>query len=65
MKMNNQSFEHSFECEPLSVNDLIAIDGGGLWGDISYLCGATLRCIREFTKIAAEYQCSLPANLKK
>lgn len=65
MKKNNQNIEHSFECTPLSFNELAALEGGSIYGDLAYLFGATLRCFREFTKTAAQYQCSLPANLKK
>lgn len=65
MKKNNQSVEHAFACTPLSSHELTTIDGGSIWGDLAYLCGATVRCFHEFTKTAAEYQASLSPNLKK
>ncbi len=52
--------------QSLSTQDMIQTNGGGnLIYDIFYVAGATLRCLREFTKAAAEYQASLPPNLKK
>ncbi|BFG71378.1 hypothetical protein KACHI17_22590 [Sediminibacterium sp. KACHI17] len=65
MKKKNQALEHSFECTPLSFNELTSIDGGSIYGDLAYLFGATLRCFREFTKGAVQYQASLPPSLKK
>lgn len=65
MKNSNQSAMYSFECQSLSIQELTAIDGGGFWGELFYTIGATFRCIREFGKIAAEYQASLPPSLKK
>ncbi len=65
MKKTNQYTEHSFECTPLSLNELTTLEGGSIYGDLAYLFGATLRCFREFTKTAAEYQASLPPSLKK
>lgn len=65
MKKNNQNIQYSFECTPLSLNELTALEGGSIYGDLAYLFGATLRCFREFTKTAVEYQASLPPSLKK
>lgn len=65
MKKNNRYCKHSFECTPLSFNELTTLNGGSVYGDFAYLLGATLRCFREFTKTAVEYQASLPPSLKK
>ncbi len=49
----------------LSSEQMLTIEGGGFWGDLSYIVGATLHSILQFSKQAMEYQHSLPANLKK
>lgn len=65
MKKNNQYRKYSFEYSSLSFNELVTLNGGSIYGDFAYLFGATLRCFREFTKTAVEYQASLPPSLKK
>lgn len=64
MKKNNLSLL-SKEVQELSLEEMNQIEGGNLVWDAFYVFGATLRCIREFTKAAAEYQASLPSSLKK
>lgn len=55
----------------LSNVELIQINGGeitkdsSIFHDIAFIFGRTIRCFWEFSKGAAEYQHSLPANLKK
>jgi len=49
----------------LSSDQTLTIEGGGFWGDVAYLIGATTHAIWKFSKEAMEYQHSLPANLKK
>lgn len=61
----NQIVKTSNEFQELSLSEMHSIEGGSLIRDLFYLAGATLRCIREFTKTAAEYQASLPPSLKK
>ncbi|MEN9299207.1 MAG: hypothetical protein RLZZ429_1520 [Bacteroidota bacterium] len=55
----------STEVQELSLDEMNQIEGGNFVWDFFYVAGATLRCIREFTKAAAEYQSSLPHYLKK
>jgi hypothetical protein len=57
--------EMSFGLSYLTRENALVISGGSFWGDAAYVLGATLRCIWEFSKTAAEFQSSLPANLKK
>jgi hypothetical protein len=51
----------------MSEMEMSNINGGdlGFWGWLGYVAGATARGFYEFSKTAAEYQASLPANLKK
>lgn len=49
----------------LSSEQTLAIEGGGFWGDMAYILGATAHSIWQFSKQAVQYQHSLPANLKK
>jgi len=51
----------------LSDNEMNTINGGGdgFWYTVGYVIGATVKGLYVFTKTAAEYQSSLPANLKK
>lgn len=49
----------------LSSDQMLTIEGGGFWGDLAYILGATAHSIWQFSKQAMEYQHSLPANLKK
>lgn len=49
----------------ISSDQMLTIEGGGFWGDLSYLIAATTHAIWKFSKEAMEYQHSLPANLKK
>ena len=57
--------------EPLSEQELVKINGGQITPetsfahDVAYVIGAIARGIKEFAQAAAEYQSSLPANLKK
>ena len=62
MKEVNQ-IQQDFEV--LSFDEIVQIEGGSFWGDTAYVVGATLACIWEFSRSAAEYQQSLPPNLKK
>ncbi|MCA6441341.1 MAG: ComC/BlpC family leader-containing pheromone/bacteriocin [Sediminibacterium sp.] len=60
---NNQNFN---QFQQLSNEELLMINGGsGFWEDVAFVAGRTVRCIWEFAKGAAEFQHSLPANLKK
>jgi len=46
--------------------DMVAVNGGdSFWETLGYIVGATAKCIYVFSKTAAEYQASLPPNLKK
>jgi len=49
----------------LSSEQMLTIEGGGFWGDLAFVLGATAHSIWQFSKQASEYQHSLPANLKK
>lgn len=49
----------------LSSEQMLTIEGGGFWGDMFFIVGATAHSIWQFSKQAMEYQHSLPANLKK
>lgn len=49
----------------ISSSQMLTIEGGGFWGDLAYLIGATTHSIWQFSKQTTEYQHSLPANLKK
>ena len=51
----------------LSDSEMNTINGGGdgFWYVAGYVIGATIKGFYVFTKTAAEYQSSLPANLKK
>ena len=50
----------------LSDNEMNTINGGdGFWYTVGYVIGATIKGLYVVTKTAAEYQSSLPANLKK
>jgi hypothetical protein len=51
----------------LSDSEMSTINGGGdgFWYTAGYVIGVTLKSFYVFTKTAAEYQSSLPANLKK
>lgn len=60
--LNLTSFEGVSE---LSSFQLSEIEGGGFWGDVAYLVTATAKCIVVFCQTAAEFQASLPPNLKK
>lgn len=71
MKNNILSQENLPLMEVLSSDEISLINGGGdtketgFWHDLAYVVGATLACIWEFSRSAAEYQHSLPPNLKK
>lgn len=65
MKKNLIAFE-SFNAQSMSAEEIMMTNGGTTaWEPISYLVGATLKCIWIFANDAVEYQQSLPANLKK
>ena len=49
----------------LTQHELIFLEGGSFWEDISYLTAVTAKCIWTFAKTASEFQTSLPPNLKK
>ena len=51
----------------MSEIEMLDVNGGDLtfWGWVGYVGGSIARGFHEFTKTAAEYQASLPANLKK
>lgn len=49
----------------LTADEALLVEGGSFWGDVAYVAGATLKSIWVFCKTAAEYQASLPPNLKK
>lgn len=60
--------KNDFALQEMSFQELSEVYGGedrSLLGDLAHAAGYTLRCIWEFSKQAAEYQSSLPANLKK
>ena len=64
--MNNQLFELKDGLSPLDVTEMQDINGGtSVWEWVGWVAGQTVRCFEEFTRTAAEYQSSLPANLKK
>ena len=51
---------------PLEVSEMEEINGGAtFWEWAGWVAGQTVRCFEEVTRTAAEYQASLPANLKK
>jgi hypothetical protein len=55
-----------YNLHELNSNEIYSIEGGrGFWEDAAYYAFATLKTIYVFGKTAAEYQASLPANLKK
>jgi hypothetical protein len=55
-----------YNLHELNSNEIYSIEGGsGFWEDLAYCTFATLKTIYVFGKTAAEYQASLPANLKK
>jgi hypothetical protein len=64
--MNKNYFELKEGLSALGENEMQEINGGAsLWETLGYIAGQTVRCFEEFTRTAAEYQASLPANLKK
>ena len=61
---NNNRLIHG-DLFPLTIKEQIAIKGGsGIW-EIGDLISGVAYYIWKFGKDAAEYQSSLPANLKK
>lgn len=65
MKNNQINLENFKGLNSLTEEQLLTIDGGGFWYDISYFSAVTMKVIFTFAKDAVEYQHSLPANLKK
>jgi len=65
MKKNQIKLEGFEGLNSLTPEQLLNIDGGGFWYDISYVTAVTMKVIFTFAKDAVEYQHSLPANLKK
>ncbi len=65
MKTINQSLNAIPSLTLLDNKAMISIEGGSFFEDIAFVAGATLKCIYTFTKSAAEFQTSLPPNLKK
>lgn len=64
--MKNSNDFDQYQFDQLSDEELFMINGGsGFWEDVAFVAGRTIRCIWEFSKTAAEYQHSLPSNLKK
>jgi hypothetical protein len=63
--MNTNLNELKYELTALSHDELCTVNGGGFWGTLGYVIGATAKSIYIFAKSAADYQASLPANLKK
>ena len=49
----------------LTVEQIMTIEGGSFWYDAAFAIGATAHAIWVFAQSAAEYQQSLPPNLKK
>ncbi len=50
----------------LTHQELLSIEGGStFWEDFFYAVGVTVKSVYVFTKTAAEFQHSLPSNLKK
>lgn len=64
MKNNlENNFSHLL---PLSENEMIDVTGGmGFWEAVGYIPGVIIGSILVVAKSAAEYQASLPPNLKK
>jgi natural product precursor len=63
---NLEELNFSGSClKSLSEQELCDLNGGSFWGDLAYVAGATIKCVVVFCKTAAEYQASLPPNLKK
>lgn len=63
---NNHFLKESFASfTELTDAELTGIEGGSFWEDVFYVAGVTAKCIWVFSKTAAEFQTSLPANLKK
>lgn len=61
-----QLLSDSFDCvTDLTMDELLAVEGGSFWKDAAFLFGATVKCIWVFAKTASEFQASLPPNLKK
>lgn len=65
MKNNQINLANFKGLDSLTNEQLLTIEGGGFWYDISYVSAVTLKVIFTFAKDAVEYQHSLPANLKK
>jgi hypothetical protein len=55
----------TLDLRPLTSNEMLTVNGGGFFGDLFYVFGATAKSIYVFCKTASEFQHSLPANLKK
>ncbi len=45
--------------------EMAQTDGGSFWGDAAYVLGVAAKSFVNFCKTAAQYQASLPPNLKK
>lgn len=65
MKTINQSLNAIPSLTLLDNKAMVSIEGGSFWEDLAYVAGVTLKCLHVFTKTAAEFQASLPPNLKK
>ncbi|HTE23885.1 hypothetical protein [Flavitalea sp.] len=64
--MKKHYFELKDGLSALDYSEMQEINGGAsFWEWAGWVAGQTVRCFEEFTKTAAEYQSSLPANLKK
>ena len=64
--MNKHHLELKDGLCALDDYEMQEINGGGsFWETLGYYAGQTVRCFEEFTRSAADYQASLPANLKK
>lgn len=66
MKNIQQMELQSFGFVELSDTEKLSIEGGSsFWEDLAYVAGVTVRCFREFTYQASQFQASLPPSLKK
>ena len=64
--MNKHYFELKEGLSALGDHEMQEINGGAtIWETLGWIAGQTVRCFEGFTTTAAEYQASLPANLKK
>lgn len=65
MKNNFLTIESIDSLVALNQYELCTLEGGSFWEDLAYITAAAGKCIWTFAKTAAEFQSSLPPNLKK